>query len=87
VSFALIFVLLAPENWLARPTLLLPLAFGIATVTIPFFIMQPSFWLGVAASKTPSPGRARLKSLMTHAVFGIGLYVWAYLLNNGSMAR
>jgi len=81
VTFALLFVLLASSSWLARPTLLPALAFGIATTLVPFFTMQPSFGLGVAASKTPNPNRARLKSLMTHTVFGVGLYVWAYLLS------
>ena len=81
-AFALLFVLLASDNWLARPTLLPALAFGIATTLVPFFIMQPSFGLGVAASKTPNPNKARLKSLMTHTVFGVGLYVWAYLLSH-----
>ena len=82
VTFALLFVLLASGSWLARPTLLPALAFGIATTLVPFFIMQPSFGLGVAASKTPNPNKARLKSLMTHTVFGVGLYVWAYLLSH-----
>jgi hypothetical protein len=80
-AFALVFVLLASDSWLARPTLLPALAFGIATVVVPFFTMQPSFGLGVAASKTPNPNRARLKSLMTHTVFGVGLYVSALLLS------
>jgi hypothetical protein len=39
--------------------------------------MQPSLGLGIAASRTPKPTRARLKSLATHAVFGLGLYVCA----------
>jgi hypothetical protein len=82
VTFALLFVLLASGSWLARPTLLPALAFGIATTLVPFFTMQPSFGLGVAASKTPHPNRARLKSLMTHSVFGVGLYVWAYVLSH-----
>ena len=77
-AFALLFVLLVSSSWLASPTLLPALAFGIATTLVPFFIMQPSFGLGVAASKTPTPNKARLKSLMTHTVFGAGLYVWAY---------
>lgn len=81
-GFALLFVLLASGSWLARPTLLPALAFGIATTLVPFFIMQPSFGLGFAASKTPNPNKARLKSLMTHTVFGVGLYVWAYLLSH-----
>ena len=80
-AFALLFVLLASESWLAHPTLLPALAFGIATVVVPFFTMQPSFGLGIAASKTPHPNKARLKSLMTHTVFGVGLYLSAILLS------
>src|SRR5690606_24638473 len=74
VMFALAFVLLATTNWLHRPSLLAPLLFGAGTVLVPFFIMQPSFGLGIAASKTPNPIQARLRSLMTHVVFGVGLY-------------
>ena len=80
-AFALVFVLLASGSWLERPTLLPALAFGIVTTLAPFLIMQPSFGLGIAASKTPNPNQARLKSVMTHTVFGLGLYVWAFLLS------
>jgi uncharacterized membrane protein YagU involved in acid resistance len=77
VVFALVFVVLASGDWLARPTVLPALLYGIGTVVFPFFIMQPSFGLGMAASRTPNPTLARLKSLATHTVFGIGLYVCA----------
>ena len=77
VAFAVAFVLLASGDWLARPTLLPALLYGIATVVFPFFILQPSLGLGVAASRTPQPAQARLKSLVTHTVFGFGLYVCA----------
>jgi hypothetical protein len=77
VVFAVVFVLLTPDDWLARPTLLPALLFGICTVVFPLFIMQPSIGLGIAASKTQNPLQARLKSLGTHAVFGIGLYATA----------
>ena len=76
VVFALVFVLLAP-GWLSRPTVLPALLYGMATVVFPFFLMQPSFGLGIAASRTPNPTQARLKSLATHTVFGIGLYLSA----------
>lgn len=76
VVFALGLVL-ASGDWLVRPTLLPALLYGIGTVVFPFFLMQPSFGLGIAASKTPNPTQARLKSLMTHTVFGVGLYVCA----------
>src|SRR5688572_15857543 len=77
VVFAVVFVVLTSGGWLARPTLLPALLYGIGTVVFPFFIMQPSFGLGIAASRTPKPTQARLKSLVTHTVFGVGLYVCA----------
>jgi hypothetical protein len=77
VVLALVFVVLTSRDWLAQPTLLPAVVYGIATVVFPFFIMQPSFGLGIAASKTPNPTQARLKSLVTHTVFGVGLYVCA----------
>jgi Protein of unknown function (DUF2938) len=79
--FALVFVLLVSESWLERPTPLPALAFGVATTLVPYLIMQPSFGLGVAASKTPHPNQARVKSLMTHTVFGAGLYIWGLLVS------
>jgi len=75
VVFALAFVVLTSGDWLARPTLLPALLYGIGTVVFPFFILQPSFGLGIAAARTPKPTQARLKSLVTHTVFGVGLYV------------
>ena len=75
--FALALVSLTSGSWLARPTLLPALLFGIGTVLVPFLVMHPSFGLGIAASKTPSPTQARLRSLMAHTVFGVGLYLCA----------
>ena len=77
VVLAIGFVGLASGDWLERPTLLPALVYGIATVVFPFFIMQPSFGLGIAGSRTPNPAQARMKSLVTHIVFGVGLYVCA----------
>lgn len=77
VVFALGFILLVSGDWLVGPTLLPALLYGIGTVVFPFFIMQPSFGLGIASSKAARPAQARLKSLVTHTVFGVGLYVCA----------
>ena len=77
VVFAVVFVALTSDDWLTQPTLLPALIYGIATVVFPLFIMQPAFGFGIAASKTPKPMQARLKSLVTHSVFGVGLYVCA----------
>jgi uncharacterized membrane protein YagU involved in acid resistance len=81
VVFALVFVVLASGDWLVQPALLPALFYGIVTVVFPFFIMQPSLGLGIAASRAPNPKQARLKSLATHIVFGVGLYVSALGVN------
>jgi hypothetical protein len=77
VVLALMLVVLTSGDWLARPTLLVALAYGIGTVVFPFFVLQPSLGFGIASSRTPKPMQARLKSLVTHTVFGIGLYLSA----------
>jgi Protein of unknown function (DUF2938) len=80
VVLALVFLALAPVDWLARPTVLHSLLYGICTVVFPLFVLQPALGLGVASSKTPRPAQARLKSLVTHLVFGLGLYACAVAL-------
>ena|SRR5688500_10593905 len=80
VVFALAFVTFVSVGWLTRPSLLPALLYGIATVIFPFFLMQPSLGLGVASSRTSNPGLARMKSLATHTIFGIGLYLGALAL-------
>lgn len=79
--FALALVLVVSPAWLRQPTLLPALVFGVATVAVPFLVMHPSFGMGVAASKTPNPAQARLRSVTNHALFGLGLYVAAVALN------
>jgi hypothetical protein len=81
VTFAVAFLALVGNNWLQHPTLIPAITFGVATVLMPFFIMQPSFGYGFAASKTPNPTQARLRSLMNHTSFGIGLYLFGLLVN------
>ncbi len=79
--FAGIFLAFVGNNWIQTPRVIPALIFGITTVSAPFFIMQPLFGLGFAASKTANPMQARLRSLMNHAVFGIGLYLFGLLVN------
>ncbi len=81
ITFAIAFVALVGNNWLQRPTLIPAIVFGVVTVLAPFFIMQPSFGFGFAASKMSNPTQARLRSLMNHTAFGIGLYLFGLLAN------
>jgi hypothetical protein len=77
IAFATALLLIAGLDWARAPTLLPALIVGVATVVFPFFVLQPGMGLGFAASKAPNPLQARLRSLLTHTVFGIALYVAA----------
>ena len=81
VMFTLVFVARAGNSWLQHPTLISAVGFGIVSVGAPFLIMQPAFGLGIAASKTSKPMQARLRSLINHTVFGIGLYLFGLVVN------
>lgn len=75
-SLALAFVMWLAPDWIGHPTLAPALLYGVGTVVFPFFVLQPSLGLGVASSATRNPAQARLKSLATHTVYGVGLYAW-----------
>ncbi|NRD72427.1 DUF2938 domain-containing protein [Shewanella sp. VB17] len=62
-------------EWLQAPSLLPAILMGLITVLAPFLILQPGMGAGIAASKTPEPNVARLRSLGAHLSFGIGLYL------------
>jgi hypothetical protein len=81
VTFAIIFVAIAGKGWLHHPMLIPAMLFGLITVSMPLYIMQPAMGLGFAASRTSNPVRARFRSLLNHMVFGAGLYVFGLLHN------
>ncbi|WP_298412698.1 DUF2938 domain-containing protein [Janthinobacterium sp.] len=79
VLFAAVLLALAGQEWVRQPTFAPALLAGLVSVAAPFCILQPGMGAGLAASKTPHPGAARLRSLMAHTAFGIGLYLAALL--------
>ena len=79
VAFAALLLAIAGTAWVERPTLGPALLVGIGTVAAPFLVMQPAMGAGIAARRAPRPGAARLQSLVTHAVFGLGLYATAWI--------
>lgn len=77
VLFAGALVLVCGLGWARSPTLAPALMTGLVTVVAPYLILQPALGLGIASSKAASPGRARIKSLASHIVYGIALYLAA----------
>lgn len=74
ILYAALLVALLGLDWARHPALLPALIFGWLTLAAPFLIMQPGMGAGIAASKTPDPTAARLRSFVAHTVFGLGLY-------------
>ena len=77
IGFAALLLALVGLDWARQPTPGPALLFGIATVAAPFLLRQPGMGLGIAARRAPRPWAARGRSLVTHAVFGVGLYAAA----------
>lgn len=79
IAFAALLLGARGLDWVHHPTIGPALLVGIGSVIAPFFLMQPGMGAGIAASRTPRPGAARVQSLITHTIFGMGLYgaAWA----------
>lgn len=83
IAFAAILLALFGVDWARHPTLAPAFFVGIAGLAAPFLVMQPGMGLGIAASRTPCPPVARIRSFMTHMVFGFGLYAAGWLQSFG----
>ena len=81
VVFAAALLMLVGSEWISAPSVVPAVAFGIVTVGFPFFLMQPGMGFGIAASKAPNPNVARFRSVLTHGIFGLGLYFSATLMS------
>lgn len=79
LGFSLLLLAVFGLEWARSPTLYPALVIGVATVVAPLGILQPALGAGIASSKTPRPLFNSMKSLLTHVVFGIGMYLAARL--------
>jgi hypothetical protein len=67
-------------GWIAQPTLLPPMILAWVLLVAPYCIMMPSMGAGIAGAKTPKPNVTRLRALVAHSVFGLGMYATALAL-------
>jgi hypothetical protein len=65
MAFAALLLGIWGLDWIREPRLGPALIVGVGTVAAPIFLMQPAMGMRNAA---------RLQSLLTHAIFGVGLY-------------
>ena len=78
ILFATLLLAIVGPQWQREPTFFPALVVGVATVVAPFLILQPGMGAGVASSRSARPIVARAQSIITHAIFGVGLYVAAF---------
>jgi Protein of unknown function (DUF2938) len=80
IVYAGLLIGIAGVEWVRHPSLPPALVLGVGTVVAPWFVMQPAMGAGFVASKTPTPLMNCLRSIVNHAVFGVGLYLSASLI-------
>lgn len=80
IAYAALGVAVFGIEWTHGPTPGRAVLLGVATLVAPLFLMQPGMGYGIAASRTAKPVATRLRSVMNHVVFGLGLYLaWSAL--------
>jgi hypothetical protein len=77
IAFAAVLLSTFGLEWARSPSLFPALFIGIVTVLAPLLVLQPALGAGIASSKTARPIFNSVKSLVTHTVYGFGLYLTA----------
>ena len=80
IGYGLLLVSIWGSKWLFEPGITEPLILALVLLVLPYFIMMPGMGMGIAGSQTPKPFVTRLKSMIGHSIFGIGMYLTARLL-------
>lgn len=75
IAFAALLLGVWGLAWVRQPTLAPALIVGMGTVAAPLLILQPAMGAGLAASQTARPASVRLQSLITHTIYGLGLFL------------
>ena len=77
IGFAALLLSTFGLAWARSPSVLPALLIGLVTVVAPLFVLQPALGGGLASSKTATPVFNTIKSLVSHTVYGFGLYLAA----------
>lgn len=80
ITFSALLLAIFGLDWARSPSLAPALLIGAVTVVAPLFILQPALGAGIASSKTAAPLFNAGKSVVTHLVFGVGLYLAAIVV-------
>lgn len=79
IAYGAIYLFLVTVILGTGPGFVPAMAFGLLSVSVTWFMMEPILGAGPMASNTPKPMIARLHDLGSHCGFGVGLF-WGGLL-------
>jgi hypothetical protein len=79
IMFAALLLAIAGPEWVTHPKPGPAVAIGIGTTVAPLLIMQPAMGVGRGASNASRRRRAQLHSLVSHVLYGLGLYLAGWL--------
>lgn len=74
IGYGLLLIAFCGSAWLAAPTVTPPIVLSLVLLVAPYFVMMPGLGFGIAGSKTPKPAVTRIKSVLAHTMFGLGMY-------------
>jgi hypothetical protein len=78
--YVVIFMLLVGKEWLSELTLLPVWLYAISIILVGRFLLHPGLGLGMALVKTENLFKGRCMGLMTHSVFGLGMWFGAFII-------
>ena len=79
IVYAYLYLFLVSDIASSEPTLISAIVFGIITVVVPWFVLQPGLGLGIFARHAQKPILIRLINLSVHTIFGAALYIgWIF---------
>lgn len=74
ICYGLLLLAILGRPWLGQPSFFPPMILSWLLLVAPYFVMMPGMGTGVAGSRTPKPSLTRLKSVIGHSIFGLGMY-------------
>jgi len=80
IAYGAIYLFLAYVILGTGPGFVPAMAFGILSVAVTWFMMEPILGAGVMATNTDNPNVKRMHDLGSHAGFGLGLYLGGLLI-------
>jgi len=83
IAYAALYLAIMKLGLGSGPTFVSALAFALALLIAPWFVMQPALGLGFIAARAPNPTAVRAINVSVHAVFGLGLYLGAVVSLTG----